>query len=33
LAAVAQDGDARSAQRFLVDVFLRIQTHANSPVT
>jgi hypothetical protein len=27
LAAVAQDRDAGSAQRFLVDVFLRVQTH------
>ena len=27
LAAVAQNGDARTAQGFLIDVFLRIQTH------
>jgi hypothetical protein len=29
LTAVAQDRDARATQRFLVDVFLRIQTHSN----
>ena len=27
LAAVTENGDARAAQGFLVDVFLRIQTH------
>jgi hypothetical protein len=29
LTAIPQNGDARATQRFLIDVFLRIQTHAN----